>query len=285
MLGRDIVREAPADVDVTGHTRGDTDVTDAAQVTEAVRDVEPDVIVNAAAYTAVDRAEEERNLARAVNEEAPGLIGRVATSTRSARTAHRSLVVHFSTDYVFDGTADHPYREDDPVAPLGTYGRTKLAGERTLVGSGAPYIIMRTSWLFGSGGRSFPRTIWERATSAKPTQVVNDQRGRPTYSVDLARVVWRLVVGPQAGSVAAGRILHAANSGVATWYDVAARVFDAAGRGDLLVPCTTVDYPTPAKRPAWSVLDTGQLDALLGPLPPWEDAVDRFLGELTREAA
>jgi len=277
MLARDLMAQAPDGVDLVPPTRAETDVTAEAAVAAALREVRPQVIINCAAYTNVDEAEAERQEAFLVNGVAPGIIGRAASAPphRSPLTA---LVVHFSTDYVFDGRSHRPYREDDPTDPIGAYGASKLAGEQALAASGVTHLIVRTQWLFGLGGRSFPRTMWERATAGKATRVVNDQLGRPTYTVDLARAVWH-VIGKRSG------ILHIANLGQATRYDVARRVFHAAGVPGLLSPCTTAEYPTPARRPAYSVLDTAKYESLAGTaLPRWEDALDRFLQELTAEA-
>ena len=278
MLARDIAGTAPPSAEITAPDERDADVTDPDAMERAIASTDPDVIVNCAGYTNVDGAETERERAKRVNGTAPGIIGLAAASPL---TAHRSpLVVHFSTDYVFPGTSSTPYRESDRPGPTGFYGETKLAGEYTLAESGARYLIVRTSWLFGPHGKSFPRTMWERACDGKATKVVNDQIGRPTYTRDLARAVWTIVTGHDRRETADG-IVHVANSGTATWYDVARRVFEAAGVPDLVTPCSTADYPTPARRPAYSVLDTSRADALVGgPLPTWEDALDRFLGGL-----
>lgn len=289
MLARDLVHQAPPGAALVPLTRRDVDATDDAAVSRAVADTRPGLIINCAAYTNVDRAEAEPEQAFAVNGQAPGIIGQAAS-----RTAHRSpltpLVVHFSTDYVFDGRGRRPYREEDPTGPLGIYGASKLAGERALAQSGARYLIVRTSWLFGAQGRSFPRTMWERAAAGQATRVVTDQTGRPTYTVDLARAVWEVVSGEREGgsgtaATALPLILHVANTGEATWYDVARRVFEAARAPALLSPCATADYATAAKRPGYSVLDTSRYEALAGhPLPMWEAAVDRFLTELAGDA-
>jgi dTDP-4-dehydrorhamnose reductase len=268
MLGHDLAQAVPADVALTALPRAELDVTDQAALAAALARVRPDVVINAAGYTAVDRAEAEAEAAFEVNGAAVGELGRLA--------AHAGArVVHFSSDYVFDGSSKVPYREDDPPAPLSAYGRSKLAGERALEASGASYLIVRSQWLFGVAGRSFPRTMWERARAALDSRVVNDQTGRPTLTADLARAVWRLI------TLSAEGTLHIANRGSATWYDVAARVYAAAGVPGLVTPCRTTDYPTPAVRPAYSVLDTSRADKLLGgALPPWEDALARFLSEL-----
>ncbi len=289
MLARDLLREAPASHLIDGRDVNDFDITNPDAVAEAVRDLLPDVIINAAAYTRVDEAETERGLANTVNGEAPGFIGHAAAAVNAR-------VIQYSTDYVFDGSSERPYRENDSPSPIGVYGASKLLGERRLAESGAAALIIRTQWLFGVGGPSFPATMWKRATAGEPTRVVDDQTGRPTYTVDLARATWELLGtqghGDRKGQQGAARgsegqrgrgteIVHVANGGTATWYEVAKRVFAAAGRPELLEPCTSAEYPTPARRPAWSVLSTEKYEKLVGgPLPPWEDAIDRFLEEL-----
>lgn len=269
MLGHDLVQTVPrVDLQLQPLTRQQLDITDAAALARRVTELRPDVILDAAAYTAVDRAEAEREQAFRVNAEAVGELGRIAI-----RTGAR--VVHFSTDYVFDGTASEPYREDTPTKPVNAYGESKLGGEEALKTSGADWLIVRTQWLFGVNGRSFPRTMWERARAGLATKVVRDQTGRPTYSRDLAVAVWALIAKGTRG------VIHLANDGQATWFDVATRVFARAGRPELLTACATADFPTPARRPTYSVLDTTRVEQLLGaPLSPWTDAVDRFLKRL-----
>lgn len=278
MLAHDLLSVAPRHMDIASRTSGDLDVTDGTALEQLVDALRPHTIINCAAYTNVNGAESERERAFQVNGRGPGLIGRAARAVNA-------FVIHYSTDYVFDGTAREPYREEHPTAPLGAYGASKLEGEKALADSGARYLIIRTQWLFGLHGASFPRAMWERTTKGVRTRVVNDQVGRPTYTIDLARATWRLLVGEGVGRGESG-ILHIANSRTSTWYDVAKRIFKAARAESLLEPCTTGDYPTPARRPAWSVLDTSRYERLGGsPLPPWEDAVDRFLAELQVESS
>jgi dTDP-4-dehydrorhamnose reductase len=268
MLGRDLATSVPSGAALDLLTLDDLDITDSAALGARIEALRPELILNAAAYTAVDRAETETEQAHRANAVAVGELGRLA-----ARAGAR--VVHFSTDYVFSGNASRPYREGDPTDPVNVYGATKLAGERALAHSDATWLIVRTQWLFGAHGTSFPRTMWQRAGAGEATRVVNDQRGRPTYTKDLAAAVWRLIERGARG------VLHVANAGEATWFDVAARVFARAGRSDLLTPCSTADFPTPARRPRYSVLDTTRAErALGGPLPRWEEAVDRFLSSL-----
>jgi dTDP-4-dehydrorhamnose reductase len=265
MLGHDLVATAPPGATLFPFTRAELDITATKSLTVAVADVRPDVIINAAAYTAVDRAESEAAHCFRVNAEAVGELGRIA--------AHAGAqVVQFSTDYVFDGTSSDPYEEESPTHPINTYGASKLAGETALTQSQARFLIIRTQWLFGVHGKSFPRTMWERAKAGATTKVVGDQTGRPTYSRDLARSVWALT------ERAAFGVLHVANRGKATWFDLAAHIFACAGRSDLLTACVSADYPTAAQRPRYSVLDTTRFERMIGAgLPDWPAAVDAFL--------
>lgn len=268
MLGRDLAAAAPSGITLAGPGEPRVDVTDADAIARAIDAAEPAWVVNAAAYTRVDGAEHEPERASAVNGAAVGSLGRLCAA-RGVR------VLQVSSDYVFDGRGNRALREDDPTSPIGRYGESKLLGERLLLGSGARSLIVRTQWLFGPHGRSFPRTMWERAAAGRPTRVVADQRGRPTSTADLARALWQLI------ALDAEGVLHAANDGEASWYELARAVFESAGCPDLVSACATTDYPTPARRPAYSVLDTTRLEARLGaPLPHWRDALARFLGQL-----
>jgi len=278
MLARDVIATAPSLVELVARDSAALDVTDPAAVHAAIDEIAPHVVINCAAYTNVDGAESDRERAFAVNGHAPGYVARAV--------AHRSdtVLIHYGTDYVFDGTASRPYREEDPCAPAGVYGASKLAGEQRIAEHKVRALILRTQWLYGVHGRSFPRTMWERATAGLATKVVNDQTGRLTYTVDLARATWCLIALERQGrgvSAPRGRILHIANTGQGTWYEVARHVFERLGKPELVTPCTTADYPRPAKRPAWSVLDTSRFDAFVDrPLPGWKGALDRFLDQV-----
>lgn len=273
MLGTDLRSTVPEGVAFTGLDVGDVDITDRAQVARALDAIRPDWVINAAAYTAVDRAELERDSAAAVNTHGPRFLSEEAARRRIA-------VAHFSTDYVFPGTSKTPYRENDPVAPVNAYGESKCRGEEAVRASGAHALILRTQWLFGRAGKSFPRLMWERAQSRLPTQVVNDQHGRPTYTHDLAGATWLLVAQQASGTI------HVTNGGAATtWFEVAREIFSRAGAEALLSACSTQDYPTAARRPAYAVLSTERLESQLGaPLPDWRNALGRFLDELTSTA-
>jgi dTDP-4-dehydrorhamnose reductase len=265
MLARALRASAPASFDVVARTHEELDVADASHVAREVNAVRPALILNAAAYTAVDRAESEGDAAARVNSLAPGLLGRAA-----ARVGAK--VVHFSTDHVFDGTSCVPYSEDAETNPINAYGRSKRAGEIALRESGARHLIIRTQWLFGPGGRSFPSTMWMRASKGIPTRVVNDQMGSPTLSDDLARATWSLL--PQQG------ILNVASEGATTWHGVAERIFATAGASHCLAPCSSSEYPTAAQRPQYAVLSTERLRSLGITMPAWTDALDRYLARL-----
>jgi dTDP-4-dehydrorhamnose reductase len=270
MLGTDLCAAAPRGTSLVALDAAAADITDRDRVVAALRDARPDWVINAAAYTAVDGAETERTVANAVNGVAPGYIAEEAARLGAA-------LVHFSTDYDFAGAATSPYEESDPVAPVNAYGASKRRGEEAVLASGVHALVLRTQWLFGRAGKSFPRTMWERAMAGLPTRVVNDQVGRPTYTRDLAAATWQLVEQRASG------IVHATNAGAAaTWFDVAQAVFERAGAPSLLAACTTAEYPTPARRPGYSVLSTKRLEGLLSrPLPDWRDALGRFLDELS----
>jgi dTDP-4-dehydrorhamnose reductase len=235
--------------------------------------------VNCAAYTAVDAAEADEAGAMRLNADAPGFLG--------AAAARRGLrVLHVSTDYVFGGEGSRPWREDDPVAPLSVYGRSKLEGERRLIASGADALIVRTAWLYGTAGKSFPRTMWDRATQGLASRVVADQFGAPTNAEDLARWCWALMARDARG------VVHASNAGQCSWADVAERVYAAAGRSGqarhaaLVTRVSSAEYPAPAPRPRYSVLDGSRLESLIAaPRRPWDAALDEFLGELARRSA
>jgi len=268
MLGSDIVREAPAGVDVILPPGGRVDIREHAQVDHVIGETRADIVINCAAYTQVDRAETEVAEATAVNAVAVGALGESCAK-------HDVRVVHFSTDYVFAGDAGRPYTEADDTGPLGVYGRTKLEGEQLLRAAAPASLVIRTQWLFGRAGRSFPRTMWERARSGRATQVVADQRGCPTHAVALARATWELIEQETEG------LMHAAGGDSASWHELAQVIFARAGVPELLSPCTTADYPTRTRRPVDSRLDCTRLQQSIGrPLPMWRHSLAEFLDEL-----
>lgn len=219
-----------------------------------VERIAPDVVVNAAAYTAVDKAESEPGAAFRANAESPGEIARACARCNA-------LLVHYSTDYVFDGTGTRPYREDDPVSPLGVYGESKLAGEEAIRASGARHMIFRTAWVYADHGRNFLLTMLRLGRERDELRVVADQIGTPTPAALIADVTAQVLARrPQASG-----IWHLTASGQTSWHGFAEAIFGQAfergliQRRPLVVPITTAEYPTPARRPAYSGLDTGAL--------------------------
>jgi dTDP-4-dehydrorhamnose reductase len=261
--------------------RGDVDLTDPTSIERRIRDTSPDVIVNAAAYTAVDQAESDEATAMCVNGTAPAVMAQCARE-------RGALLVHYSTDYVFDGKAHAPYREGDATAPLGVYGRSKLAGEEAIRHSGAPYLILRTAWLYANRGKNFLNTMLRVAGEGKPLRVVNDQRGSPTYADSVAAAtadvlsVWR-EAGAQRASLSG--VYHVTCGGEATWFEFAQRIFELAGLASVAVsPISSRDYLTPARRPGYSVLSNDKLARVFGVrLPHWEEALRRCLAQRRRQ--
>jgi dTDP-4-dehydrorhamnose reductase len=248
----------------------------------------PDLIVNPAAYTAVDRAEDERELAYRVNAEAPRAIAYWAAF-------HDVPMVHFSTDYVFDGSGDRPWREDDPTAPLSVYGASKLAGESAVRKAGGSHLIVRTSWVFASKGKNFLNTIARLARERSELRIVADQVGAPTSARSLAEgltsVLGVTAIGGRGEIVqrfdTAKGLIHMSTSGETSWHGFACAIIEGLRKrgAELAVASVTAiptqEFPTKAVRPLNSRLDMGRLEKVLGvPMPKWEDALDRELDEL-----
>lgn len=265
-LGRAVLAAASGRGRVAiGHDVDSLDITDPRAVAELVASLRPAAVVNCAAWTDVDGCEADPARAVAANGTA---VGHLASACRS----HGSLLVQISTDYVFGGTLDRPYREDDPVGPLSAYGRSKLEGER-LAATAPDHLVVRTAWLYGHGGRHFVGAIRRQLeTGAAELRVVADQRGCPTFGDDLARAVLDLV------DAGARGIVHAVNSGATSWHGFAVEIARRLGAAAEVRPVTSAEFPRPAHRPANSVLDTSRLAAILGrPLPSWQDALGRYL--------
>lgn len=249
------------------------DITDADAVVRTCRDIAPQVIVNAAAHTAVDKAESEPALAHAVNARAPGILAGEATRLGA-------LLVHYSTDYVFDGAKRAPYVETDPVAPLGVYGASKLEGERAIAASGCAHLILRTSWVYAPHGKNFLLTMLRLAETREELRVVDDQRGAPTSCALLAAETARLLSLPQVHS--ARGLYHLTAGGEVTWCGFARAIFERRARAGQRVPRVTAiatsEFPTPARRPAYSVLGNAQLAAdFAWRQPSWEAGLDEAL--------
>lgn len=242
------------------------DICNAATVMDWIVGARPAVVINCAAYTSVDDCETQPALAMEVNGTAVGHLA--AACDRSG-----TQLVQISTDYVFAGDSSRPYREDDPVAPQSAYGRSKLRGEERAK-TAAKHLIVRTAWLCGRGGRNFIEAIRRQiADGAQSLRVVADQRGNPSFCDDLAPAIVDLV------NAGAGGIVHAVNVGDTTWHGLAQEIARLSGSGIEVVPVTTDEYPRPAPRPAYSVLDTTRLENLLQrPMPHWRDGLRRYLG-------
>ncbi len=268
MLGHRVVDVARVHGwDVVEAPRAALDITDLGDTTTWLEQTSPAVVVNCAAYTDVDGAEEDEATAMAVNGEGAGNLAR-ATAALGVR------LIHVSTDYVFRGDASEPYREDAPVDPQGAYGRTKLAGERLVAEHNPDSLICRTSWLFGEGGGNFVDTMLRLAADRDELSVVADQQGCPTWTGHLAPAHVQA-----AGSEARG-VAHLCGSGRTTWHGLASETFRLAGTGTTVHPVTTAEFPRPAPRPAWSVMASTRPD--VPALPAWQDGLRGHLVEVNR---
>jgi dTDP-4-dehydrorhamnose reductase len=254
------------------------DLRDGAKLRALIRESRPALIVNAAAYTAVDQAESDAENARLVNAEAPRVMA------ESAREMN-ALLVHYSTDYVFDGTASAPYTEASVTRPLGVYGATKLAGEQAVDASGANYLTLRTAWLYSNHGKNFLNTMLRLAAERDELRVVDDQTGSPTWSDLVAAATLRMLDGLYAnGAVRRERcgLYHVTCNGQTSWCGFARRIVELGGCGERVrvTPITTADYPTPAKRPMYSVLSNARLAQVFGiRLPDWQAGLEQCLAE------
>ncbi|MCA8960420.1 MAG: dTDP-4-dehydrorhamnose reductase [Planctomycetes bacterium] len=263
-----------------GHDRDTVDIVDPESVARLFAGTEPRLVINAAAYTAVDRAEEESEIAFAVNRDG-------ARHLAEACGARRIPLFHVSTDYVFDGASDRPYREDDPVSPLGVYGASKWEGEESVRNSGVDHLIVRVSWLFGHGGPNFVKTICRLAREREELRVVADQRGGPTPSRDLAiallDIAARIVANDAESDAVEWGTYHFAGTPETSWCQFAEAIVDAYRRHETvavkrIVPISTEEYPTPAARPAYSMLDSAKIGRVFGvPAPSWQRGLERVL--------
>jgi len=268
-VGWELARLLPALGEVAAFSRAELDLADPDQIVERVRAVKPDVIVNAAAYTAVDKAETDREQAMLVNAAGPGFLAAEAQ-------ARGALLVHYSTDYVFDGTKTTPYVETDQTNPLSVYGQSKLAGERAIQAVGVRHLVLRTSWVYAARGRNFLLTMLKLGREKPVLRVVDDQRGAPTWAHDIAATTVELLKrrDPQSG------IYHMTAAGETTWCGFAREIFRIAGIATPVEPITTAEYPTPARRPAYSVMANGKLArAFNASLPVWRESLERCLAE------
>src|SRR5215472_1037959 len=272
----------PADYHIAGVDRVDVDIANREQVGEAMQRERPDIVVNAAAYTAVDRAESEAEAAFAVNAVGP------ANLAAACRTAGIPLI-HISTDYVFDGSKKGPYREDDSVNPLGVYGRSKEAGDRAVREALPEHVILRTASVYSAHGHNFVRTMLRLAGERPVLRVVADQIGSPTSAADAARAIAAIVERLAIGESRWGTY-HFAGGGTVSWHGFAEAIFELAGPWRGAPPkvdaITTAEYPTPARRPANSVLDCRRVAEAFGIMPrPWREALADVIRELYESAS
>jgi dTDP-4-dehydrorhamnose reductase len=263
LLGQELAKELGRE-QLTALTSKDADLRDHARVRDVIRNSRPDWILLSAAYTDVDGCESNRDLAFAVNCEG------AANVARAAREA-KSRLLSLSTDYVFDGTKRSPYETSDPRNPTSVYGESKARAEEQLLEILPEVCIARTSWLFGHGGKCFPATILKLASTRPEISVVNDQRGSPTFTPDLASALVQLCRAEARG------IVHVTNSGDCTWYEFAKDIIRTSGLPTAIKPVTTAEFPRPARRPAYSVLSPDSLHAYKIEMPEWQDALRRYL--------
>ncbi|MGB3403110.1 MAG: dTDP-4-dehydrorhamnose reductase [Microcoleaceae cyanobacterium] len=258
--------------------RDSCDLANPDAISQVVEKTQPNIIVNAAAYTAVDKAESEPELAMAINGKAPGILATEAEKLGAN-------LIHVSTDYVFNGEKNTPYLETDNTQPLGLYGESKLAGEQAILASNANAVILRTAWVYGAGGKgNFVKTMLRLAAQREELGVVVDQVGTPTWTGDLASAIVDLI--PRLNSETYG-VYHYTNSGVTSWYDFAVAIFSIAQTLGIplkikqVKPITTAEYPTPARRPAYSVLSGRKISQVLGDFPPhWRQGLRNMLKQL-----
>ena len=274
-VGLACARLAPAGVEMLALGHAEFDIGDAAAVSARIAQFQPDLIINAAAYTAVDKAESEHDAARRGNAAGPANLAAALAGRPDAR------LIHLSTDFVFDGRGSVPYAPEAATAPLGVYGASKLAGEQAVRERlGERALVLRTAWVYSANGNNFLRTML-RLMAKGPVRVVADQVGTPTSATSLAEVIWKFAGEP------AGGVFHWTDAGVASWYDFAVAISEEAAAAGLLpapasvTPIATPDYPTPARRPSYSVLDTSATTRRLGVAPVhWRTRLRAVLGEL-----
>lgn len=272
-VARALIERAPAGVEIVTLARPETDLRDPVAVAEAIAAAGADAVINAAAYTAVDLAETEPELAHQINAAGAGAV--------AAAAARRNIpVIQISTDYVFDGNSDRPYREDDATGPIGVYGASKLAGERAVAAANADHAILRTAWVYSPFGKNFVRTMLTLAQRRDEVSVVADQCGAPTSALEIAdgifAVARNLLAQPNAQALRG--VFHMTASGAADWAQFAVAIFACSaalgGPSATVKPIPTADYPTPARRPANSRLDCTRLAELHGVrLPPWDQSL------------
>ena len=247
------------------------DLSKITSIEPAILDIQPDIIINAAGYTAVDKAEEESELAMTVNGIAPGGLAKAAKKIEAS-------LIHYSTDYVFDGRSDTPYREEDITCPLSIYGKSKLAGEKNIAEAGIPYLILRTSWVYSLQGKSFLRTIKKLAEEKDTLRIVDDQIGAPTWAGSIALATRKILKQylRDGSDPSLSGIFHLTCQGKSSWYDFAKEILNisSTSQNTQLLPIPTSEYPTAATRPLYSLLSNDKLEKVFGlKMPHWNDAL------------
>lgn len=282
-VGKEILKLAPADLEVVGYSSSELDVTNTERVEQIINEQSPDLVINAAAFTAVDKAESEIEHAYAVNE-----FG--VKNLAGACQLHSIPLFHISTDYVFDGDNQTSYKESDPVGPTGVYGASKLAGEQLLRDASVKHITLRTSWVFGAEGHNFVKTMIRLANERDQLAVVSDQYGCPTSARSIASVLWYFAQKFFVSGDLPWGTYHFCNSPMTTWYDFAEEIIAQACSHNLIAQkplvkrISTFEYPTPAKRPSNSALDCTLIESTLGiTVPEWKVELSRVLTALTSE--
>ncbi|MEH2418596.1 dTDP-4-dehydrorhamnose reductase [Nostoc sp.] len=277
-VGKELQQILPDYGDIISVARPTIDLVQPDTLRNVIRSKQPQIIINAAAYTAVDKAESEPELASAINAIAPLIIAEESQKLGA-------FLIHISTDYVFDGNGCNPYQENYATNPLSVYGKTKLAGEEAIRETCAHHLILRTAWVYGTFGKSnFVKTMLRLGAERQEIRVVADQIGSPTWAQDIAAVIAQMI--PQLTPEISGTY-HYTNSGLASWYDFAVAIFEEAQqlgfplKVERIVPITTAEYPTPARRPPYSILACGKISAILGTYPPhWRQRLRQMLTDL-----
>ncbi|AFZ12674.1 dTDP-4-dehydrorhamnose reductase [Crinalium epipsammum PCC 9333] len=271
-LGQELQQTLIPYGEVVAVDRKTLDLSQPDQIRELVQQVQPQIVINAAAYTAVDQAEKEPETARMINAIAPTILAQEVEKLKA-------ILIHVSTDYVFDGSKNHPYTEEDITNPLSIYGQSKLAGEQGIQENCQSYLILRTAWVYGAYGKSnFVKTMLRLGSEREEVRVVTDQIGTPTWAKDIADAIAQVTsLKPDPG------IYHYTNSGVASWYDFAVAIFEEAKnlvplKVQRVIPITTSEYPTPAQRPTYSVLSCRKISSVLNTNPPhWRQELRQML--------
>lgn len=249
------------------------DISNKEEIDAKLADIQPQYLINCAAYTAVDKAESDSETAIAINATAVGYLAQ-------ACAANNTRFVHVSTDYVFDGSGSAPYKEDHSVSPVNAYGQSKLKGEQEALNNNKETIIIRTAWVYSVYGNNFVKTMLRLMQSRPEINVVNDQFGTPTYAADIAEAILHII---ESAKWQAG-IYHFSNEGIISWFDFANAIKDLSGSSCLVHPITTSQYPTPAKRPAYSVLDKTKIKTTFGiKIKPWKDSLRECLLKMPKE--